>query len=480
MGGVRPDDDELPEQRGAARSWGGCGGEQRPVDQHREQVRGLLDREPDGGGGRAQAERPGQRGQPPVHELLGGGEQAVPPVQRGLQGLPSFGLGTPDPGQSHGVGADLVADLVQPVDAGTGGGELDGERETVEIRADLGGALAHLAGHVEPGHGRAQPRDEQVHSGRVQWRDRVEHLAVEVEGFAAGGEHRDRSARAEHRGHGLRGVGEQVLAVVDDQQHPPPADRGAQGLLGRARRRRRAADRRADDLGDRLPALHRGEVDEPHPVRVRGRRLPGDLDGQAGLPGAGGPRQRDQPMLTQQPGHRGELGRAPDQVGHRGGQVDLVVRGLIPCLGCDGCDVVLQDLPLHLPQLLPGGDAQLVAQGAADLLVDGERLLGAATSVERRHVQGAEVLAERPFADQAVELRQGALGAAGADQRVQPALGRLGLQLGHAAEPGLGSSAGCPATARAPRRTDRGTRRDGRGRPPRRARRTGASRAGRR
>ena len=312
-----------------------------------------------------------------MHELLGGGEQAVPPVQRGLQGLPSFGLGTPDPGQSHGVGADLVADLVQPVYAGTGGGELDGERETVEIRADLGGALAHLAGHGEPGHGRAQPRDEQVPSGRVQWRDRVEHLAVEVEGFAAGGEHRDRSARAEHRGHGLRGVGEQVLAVVDDQQHPPPADRGAQGLLGRARRRRRAADRRADDLGDRLPALHRGEVDEPHPVRVRGRRLPGDLDGQAGLPGAGGPRQRDQPMLTQQPGHRGELGRAPDQVGHRGGQVDLVVRGLIPCRGCDGCDVVLQDLPLHLPQL-PAAEAERASSVSMAMLVVLERSIGMA------------------------------------------------------------------------------------------------------
>ncbi|MGZ4710473.1 MAG: hypothetical protein ACXWBN_17195 [Acidimicrobiales bacterium] len=58
---------------------------------------------------------------------------------------------------------------------------------------------------------------------------------------------------------------------------------------------------RGDGGGHVVPVVERGQVGEVGAARTAGPLAAGDLDGQAGLPGASRPRERHQPVVEQQP-----------------------------------------------------------------------------------------------------------------------------------------------------------------------------------
>jgi hypothetical protein len=191
-------------------------------------------------------------------------------------------------------------------DAHTRGGELDGQGDAVQPRADLtnGGRQRSQGRGGEPG-----PFDEQAH--RVRLGDRLDrsalgqvgngesrhqpyHLAGDAQGFSAGGHDSQSRAGAQQRVDQLGARGDHVLAVVQYQED----GLGAQVL--------------SEDLGRRLESLlaqgersghrtrhHRGvdqlgQLDEPGPVPMLGTRPRRDLEGQSRLAHSGGAGERDQ------------------------------------------------------------------------------------------------------------------------------------------------------------------------------------------
>jgi len=125
--------------------------------------------------------------------------------------------------------------------------------------------------------------------------------------------------RASARG----GVVEDVLAVVEQEQHPQTTGEGLQGAGGRAGRRYGQAEHRGDRRQHLVAALRRGQVDGPHPVR---EAVGGDargLDGEPGLAAPGRPDDRHQRLAGQQLADPVALGVAPDQPRAPDRQVDL-------------------------------------------------------------------------------------------------------------------------------------------------------------
>ena len=136
-----------------------------------------------------------------------------------------------------GVFGDLGGDLVEAVGPRPGRGELDGERHAVDRAADAGHAFeGGVVGVVR----RAQPFEEQLAGGcragvgalggQEQRFERHHELAVDVQRHPARGQHGQLRAVDEQVVDELGDRIEDVLAVVEQQQHPAVAAERAQGV----------------------------------------------------------------------------------------------------------------------------------------------------------------------------------------------------------------------------------------------------------
>ena len=136
--------------------------------------------------------------------------------------------------------------------AGACGGELDGQRHSVEATADLR--------HVLPPGGQVEVRvegegtlREQLGAGScgVQWRQRDELLGADRQRLPGGGQHLDTWALVDESLTGRGGALHDVLAVVEDQQGPTPPQRpddGLHGLLGGCLRESECLQHRPGDV----------------------------------------------------------------------------------------------------------------------------------------------------------------------------------------------------------------------------------------
>ena len=104
--------------------------------------------------------------------------------------------------------------------------------------------------------------------------------------------------RAQEYLHGLRGLVDDVLAVVEQQQRALAAqcgfDEGERRDVAFCARAKRARDR----MRDKRRVGHRREFHEPDPIVERAGQLAGRLDCQACLAGPARTDQRDQPRLA--------------------------------------------------------------------------------------------------------------------------------------------------------------------------------------
>ena len=186
-----------------------------------------------------------------------------------------------------------------------------------------------------------------VRSGaRIERRDHVDVLPRQLERLAAGGEDDDVRTRGEHAIDQLGGRIEDVLAVVEDEQHVARAQRVGELIERRAARVERDEARARDGRGEVVAVLERREIGEERTARMV-RLLPArDLDREAGLAGAPGSGQRDEAVIEQQAAHCRDVVAAADEaralrrdrrrrdierarwreVGGETGRVDLVER----------------------------------------------------------------------------------------------------------------------------------------------------------
>ena len=93
---------------------------------------------------------------------------------------------------------------------------------------------------------------------------------------------------------GGRGRSQDVLAVVDDEQEPPSADRLGHRVDERHVALRRDAQHGRDGRGDGGRVTDPCQLDDPHPVDELAGELGADLEGQAGLADTADAGQRDQ------------------------------------------------------------------------------------------------------------------------------------------------------------------------------------------
>ncbi|MDQ1531394.1 MAG: hypothetical protein QOE37_1499 [Microbacteriaceae bacterium] len=138
-------------------------------------------------------------------------------------------------------------------------------------------------------------------------------LVVDLQRFAAGGEHRELGAGPSQHLHPIGDLVEDVLAVIEQQEHAPVAGEHAQGVVTRPGGCDRHPQRRGHRVADLTGIAGGGEVDEPHAVR---EGVSGDarrLHRQPCLAGAGRPGHGHQALAGDCVGEPAQVVAAPDQ-----------------------------------------------------------------------------------------------------------------------------------------------------------------------
>ena len=188
-------------------------------------------------------------------------------------------------------GAEPLEDLRGRERLRARGRQLDRERERVEPPAQLG----DLVGRVE-----LRPLAEQRHRlGGGERRHRELDLAVDAQALAARDEDGEVRARGDERGQ-LGRRRDDLLEVVDEEQELALADVLGEAVAG--------AHGPGDRLADERRVAERGEADPDGAGAEVGDERGAGLERQAGLPGAAGAGQREEPRAAGDPReHRLEL-----------------------------------------------------------------------------------------------------------------------------------------------------------------------------
>ena len=373
-----------------------------------------------------------------MQHLFVGVEQAVAPVD-GVGERPVPGLAPSWPAQVRGPPGEQLRGVVEGERPQPGRSELDTQRDAVDRRADPGDSGrrrrrqrevgvegAHAVGEEQRARVR---RDVAGIVGRDgQGPDPHDLLAVDPEGLPAGSEDGERRSGPDERLGDARDRFQQVLAVVEDEQHPAVGDEGSQGLQRRGAGPDGEAQRRGDRSRDTRhgSGFDRGQGHEEHAVRELRLGRVRHLRGQPRLAAPHRADHRDEPVRAEAPAHVGPLVRAADERrqpyrnrcrgrlarrhGSRRGS-RRVERG-----------VVGQHPPLGLAQLRPRLDPELVPQQQPGLPVGVQRGALPPAPVERDHPLRVQLLPVGLLGDERPDRRQRLLGSPGVEQRGDPHL----------------------------------------------------------
>jgi hypothetical protein len=294
------------------------------------------------------------------------------------------------------------------------GGELDGQRQTVQAPADVGHRRGVVTVEDKARVGRPGPVHEQPHpvvaghhlrarvqrpagtivgrrAGHLQRRNRPDQLTRHAQHLTAGQQHPQSRGAPQQAHDQVRAAVDDVFAVVQhEQQDPIPED--VDEPVGRIDRRcaRRAglvahAQRDRHGLGRQPGTCQGGQLDQPHPVGKLGRQPPGRLDGHAGLAGSTRSGHGDQPMPADQLGRLGQVPVPAYQAGKPLGQVVLRCRRRTGAARCRDGRILGEDRPVNPLELGRRVDAEFLGQRRAGPAVHQQRLGLPTAAVEREH-----------------------------------------------------------------------------------------------
>ena len=296
--------------------------------------------------GRRHVERPGEHRKPGPQRLLGGGAQAVAPLDGGAQGLMPGRRAVPVAGQQPEPGLEPVGQVGQRQRPQPDGGQFDRERDPVQPPAQADHVRPVGGRDGETGHDHGRALREELHrvavvAGIVD-RQRV-HLADmlpwHVERLPAGREQGHARRLAEHALGERRARVDEVLAGVEDEQHLAVAQvvQDSRALGGPVPFRQPQARRHRGGELRRIAQLRQLGDPGAVPVPLRGQRGRAQAD-----PGLADPRRPDgghQPGGLQERGEPGEFGLPADEPGELSGQqaspsrATQVARGSGECHG---------------------------------------------------------------------------------------------------------------------------------------------------
>ncbi len=215
-----------------------------------------------------------------------------------------------------------------------------------------------------------------------------------------------------------------VLAVVQDQQRLPLADRGdepvrqlrVRGPAEQGVPEAEPGERRLRHIAVRADG---GELHQPGPVRQVAEQRARGLRGQPGLPRAARPDHGGEPVLGDELADRGDIGASADEGGQLGAQVGLAARFPLPHALPQ---LTPQQRDVQRGQLRRGVDAQRIGQGLPRALVHQQRLAVATGRGEGAHQRGDEPFPQRVRGHQAGQFRDHLRTASERDLRVEPLL----------------------------------------------------------
>ena len=283
----------------------------------------------------------GEDGEAAEERALGLGEEIEAPVDERAEGLLAWDGGAAAGGEKVKAVVEPLDDLLEGEDADAGGGELDGERDAVEPPADLRDEVDVVVGERKGGACDGGAFDEEAHGfklgealegvraggdlapviGQGERRERPCGLAGDAERLAAAGEDAQVGRGAEE-GLGEAGAGgDDVLAVVEDEQEMAAAEEGGEGGDERAIGLLAEIERGGDGLHDERGIVDGGEFHKPNAVGKSVENIGGNLQGEAGFAGAAGAAEGEQAGAREQALYFRHLALPADKAGELDGEI---------------------------------------------------------------------------------------------------------------------------------------------------------------
>ncbi|EDT39701.1 hypothetical protein BamMEX5DRAFT_4509 [Burkholderia ambifaria MEX-5] len=270
-------------------------------------------------------------------------QQAVAPVVHGLQRPVAWQCRAKAAGQQPEMVVEMIGQYVDAEHGRTGGGQLDRQRQAVEMSANRRhqGHAAFVERKARIGGARAC--SEQLHRACAQrvgcvgtfvadlerWH-RALSLTVDAKRLAAGRQHAQPGIGLGQHGGDPRGSVKQMLAIVEHEQHPAMRDARQHRFERQRAGRQRDVQRVRQRGGDELRARNRRQRHERRAIRKARLGPDRGFDRDARLADAARPDQRHDARRVERredigdhllpPHERGRRGREPGRRGTHGGR----------------------------------------------------------------------------------------------------------------------------------------------------------------
>ena len=270
---------------------------------------------------RASAREDGQAGEgrPLVHI-----EQLMAPIERGTERLLAWRR-IPQPADQDGQGiVQAPGQLHGSQQRDVPRGKLDRQRHPVDPPADLRDGSDVPRAQREPRVARPAAVGEQADRRRPLKRLEIEPIQCRRQRERAHDEQLltrqpERLATGHHDSKPVTGIhelthdlrrGQDVLEVVEDDEHPLVADQSHEPRKRRFPRERRDPEGNTHGVGDGVRRFRRRQRDKPRAVRVFAMDRACQLERKPRLAYAPGPHERQQALVPQEPAQPGKIVRA--------------------------------------------------------------------------------------------------------------------------------------------------------------------------
>jgi hypothetical protein len=145
----------------------------------------------------------------------------------------------------------------------------------------------------------------------------IQRFAGDGQWFAAGGQKAELRGVCQQLLRQLGTVGDQMLAIVQEQQQLSGLQMIEEGLEGRLLGRMRNAERPGEELRQKRRVTERGQLHQPDAIAIPVADRPGDVQGQPRLATATRAAERDEARAGQQAFGFCQLALAPDKARQR-------------------------------------------------------------------------------------------------------------------------------------------------------------------